>query len=185
MGEFEKYAGLFAEKGGFDVPSNWTVGIGLSADRHVRHRGRRPADALQRDHVGRQSAAAEPDAGGRSAPTAARVSAGSDMTVVKAGFAAPAGEGLRVARRVLPRRAADCRRARCSSTSSRRASSSSTRRSGLSKDVRPRARLDLAVTRAFDKTVSGPNPLEAPGRQTINLSMNQWVVTVGYTLNFR
>ncbi len=27
MGEFEEYAGLFAEQGGFDAPSNWTVGL--------------------------------------------------------------------------------------------------------------------------------------------------------------
>ncbi|MEO8104191.1 MAG: outer membrane protein transport protein, partial [Betaproteobacteria bacterium] len=29
MGEFDKYKGLFAEQGGFDMPSNYTVGIGL------------------------------------------------------------------------------------------------------------------------------------------------------------
>ena len=27
MGEFDDYAGLFAEKGGFDIPSNWTLGL--------------------------------------------------------------------------------------------------------------------------------------------------------------
>lgn len=27
MGKFDKYAGLFAESGGFDIPSNWTVGL--------------------------------------------------------------------------------------------------------------------------------------------------------------
>ena len=27
MGEFDKYAGLFAENGGFDIPSTWTVGL--------------------------------------------------------------------------------------------------------------------------------------------------------------
>ncbi|MFC1553298.1 OmpP1/FadL family transporter [candidate division KSB1 bacterium] len=31
MGEFEEYAGLFAEQGGFDIPSNWSVGIALNA----------------------------------------------------------------------------------------------------------------------------------------------------------
>ena len=29
MGKFEKYAGLFAEQGGFDIPANWTAGIAL------------------------------------------------------------------------------------------------------------------------------------------------------------
>jgi long-chain fatty acid transport protein len=27
MGEFDDYAGLFAEQGGFDIPASWTVGI--------------------------------------------------------------------------------------------------------------------------------------------------------------
>lgn len=27
MGEFDKYKGLFAESGGFDIPSNWSVGV--------------------------------------------------------------------------------------------------------------------------------------------------------------
>jgi len=27
MGEFDKYSGLFAERGGFDIPSNWNVGV--------------------------------------------------------------------------------------------------------------------------------------------------------------
>jgi long-chain fatty acid transport protein len=27
MGEFDKYKGLFAEQGGFDIPSNWSIGV--------------------------------------------------------------------------------------------------------------------------------------------------------------
>ena len=29
MSEFDRYAGLFAEKGGFDVPANWQAGIAV------------------------------------------------------------------------------------------------------------------------------------------------------------
>jgi len=29
MGEFDDYAGLFAEQGGFDIPANWTVGFAV------------------------------------------------------------------------------------------------------------------------------------------------------------
>jgi long-chain fatty acid transport protein len=32
MGEFDKYKGLFAEQGGFDIPSNWTVGLAWRPD---------------------------------------------------------------------------------------------------------------------------------------------------------
>ena len=55
---------------------------------------------------------------------------------------------------------------------------------GVSKAFESGGSFDLAVQRAFNKTVSGPNPLEVPGLQTINLSMDQWVVTVGYTARF-
>jgi long-chain fatty acid transport protein len=44
--------------------------------------------------------------------------------------------------------------------------------------------LNLAVTRAFSKTVTGPNPLEAPGRQTISLTMDQWDVELGFAFGF-
>jgi hypothetical protein len=37
---------------------------------------------------------------------------------------------------------------------------------------------------AFDKNISGPNPFEAPGQQTIELSMNQWEVGLGYSWKF-
>jgi len=36
----------------------------------------------------------------------------------------------------------------------------------------------------FDKTVSGPNPLEAPGAQTIDLSMHQWEISLGYSWKY-
>ncbi|NNK89217.1 MAG: hypothetical protein HKO89_01300 [Saprospiraceae bacterium] len=36
MGEFEEYAGLFAEQGGFDIPSYWTAGIVYSPSTSFR-----------------------------------------------------------------------------------------------------------------------------------------------------
>ena len=44
--------------------------------------------------------------------------------------------------------------------------------------------LQLAITRAFSKTVTGPNALEAPGQQTITLKMDQWDVELGYSFGF-
>lgn len=40
------------------------------------------------------------------------------------------------------------------------------------------------MTRAFSSQVVGPNPLEAPGAQTIELHMDQWEVEVGYSFGF-
>jgi long-chain fatty acid transport protein len=36
---------------------------------------------------------------------------------------------------------------------------------------------------ALNKEVSGPNPMEAPGQQTIALSMNQWQIDFGYAFS--
>jgi hypothetical protein len=33
----------------------------------------------------------------------------------------------------------------------------------------------------FSKSLTGANPLEAPGQQTIELKMNQWEFEVGYS----
>ena len=44
--------------------------------------------------------------------------------------------------------------------------------------------LKFAVMRALPHSVSGPNPLEAPGQQKIGLTMNQWEVSLGYAWKF-
>jgi len=36
MDEFDKYRGLFAEQGDFDIPSNWTLGIAIQATPQLR-----------------------------------------------------------------------------------------------------------------------------------------------------
>lgn len=41
--------------------------------------------------------------------------------------------------------------------------------------------LNVALVRAFSNTVSGPNPMEAPDTQTIDISMNQWELQIGIT----
>ena len=56
---------------------------------------------------------------------------------------------------------------------------------GITKEIRPGRNFDFALTRAFNKTVSGPNPLEVPGLQTISLGMDQWVFTLGYSVEFK
>ena len=35
MGEFDEYKGLFAEKGGFDIPANWVAGISVNASSNL------------------------------------------------------------------------------------------------------------------------------------------------------
>jgi hypothetical protein len=38
--------------------------------------------------------------------------------------------------------------------------------------------------RAFSHSVDGPNPLELPGRQSVELKMNQWEIELGYSWGF-
>ncbi len=54
---------------------------------------------------------------------------------------------------------------------------------GFSKDLGPNA-LHISVMYALESTVTGSNPLEAPGAQTIELSMDQWEVEFGYSYRF-
>jgi long-chain fatty acid transport protein len=42
----------------------------------------------------------------------------------------------------------------------------------------------ISVTRALANSVTGPNPLEAPGRQTLTLSMDPWDLEAGVTVRF-
>jgi long-chain fatty acid transport protein len=52
---------------------------------------------------------------------------------------------------------------------------------GLSKTFARHSQVHLAVTRALPQEVTGANPLEMPDQQTIELSMNQWDVEIGYS----
>ncbi len=51
---------------------------------------------------------------------------------------------------------------------------------GISKDVGMDKELSFVVTRAFSNSVSGPNPLEVPGQQMIELEMDQWEFGIGF-----
>ena len=44
--------------------------------------------------------------------------------------------------------------------------------------------LNFSVMRAIPKTVSGPNNLEAPDQQTIDLKMDQWEFDLSFSFGF-
>lgn len=183
MGEFTKYRGLYAEQGDFDIPSNWTVGVAIT-----------PTDAFRIAVDVQQVRYSEIASVGNpmlpnlmQAPLGAANGAGfgwQDMTAVKfglehhaspsltwrAGYAygqqpVPSSEVLFniLAPGVIEQHATF----------------------GLSKAVGGGKSFDLAIVRAFNKDVAGPNPLEVPGLQSITLSMDQWVFTVGYSVKFK
>ena len=76
MTRFDKYSGLFAEKGGFDIPQTFTGGSRGEARREA-HRGLgRPVDQLREREVGRQRLPAQPGVSRPRARRAAPASAG-------------------------------------------------------------------------------------------------------------
>jgi long-chain fatty acid transport protein len=44
--------------------------------------------------------------------------------------------------------------------------------------------INLAIVRAIPKSVSGPNNLEVPGLQTIELQMDQWELDLSFSFGF-
>lgn len=183
MGEFEKYAGLYAEQGDFDIPSNWTVGLAIKPTENLDI-----AVDVQQMRYSEIASVANPMLPNlMQSPLGSDDGAGfgwEDMTVVKvgleqrtrtgwawrAGYAygqqpVPESEVLFniLAPGVVEQHVTF----------------------GLSKAIGETGSFDVAVMRAFNKTVSGPNPLEVPGLQTIDLSMDQWNVTFGYTVRFK
>ena len=49
MSEFDEYAGLFAEQGDFDIPSNWVIGIAIKPTENLDIAVDVPAGPLQQD----------------------------------------------------------------------------------------------------------------------------------------
>ncbi len=183
MAPFKKYAGLFAQGGDFDVPSNWTVGVGIT-----------PTDTLRIAVDVQQTRYSEiKSVGNPMLPNLTKAALGSengagfgweDMTAVKLGVEQRASNGFTwragyaygqqpipssevlfniLAPGVIEQHAT----------------------LGFTREIGSGRTFDFALTRAFNKTVSGPNPLEVPGLQTIKLGMDQWVFTFGYSVKFK
>jgi len=177
MGEFENYAGLFAEGGNFDIPMNWTAGIGLQFDKlgialdvkQIMYSGVKSISNPLLPNL--QTAALGTDDG-----------AGfgwEDMTVVKVGASYMVNDGLTL---------------RAGASFSNQpipdsevlfnivapAVSQTHVTFGLTKAVGDNE-INFVLMHALSNTVSGANPLEIPGQQTIDLTMDQWEIGVGFT----
>jgi len=183
MSTFDAYSGLFAEQGDFDVPSNWTLGIGL-----------KPTKALDLAFDVQQIRYSEVQSVGNpmlpnlmQAPLGAAGGAGfgwQDMTVFKAGVQFRAGGGwtwrggYSYGNQPVPTSEVLFNIIAPGVTQQHATF-------GFSKEVAPHRSFDFALVRAFNATVTGANPLEAPGQQTIALNMDQWVFTFGYSVSFK
>jgi long-chain fatty acid transport protein len=181
MPKFDKYAGLFAEQGDFDIPANWTAGIAVLATpdltfaldvQQILYSGVksinnpfRPADLQTGKLLG---TADGPGFGWE------------DMTVVKFGVQYEGGNGwawrggYSYGKQPIP----------TSEVLFNILAPGVVEHHitlGASKAISPSNEISLALMTALSKSVTGPNPLEEPGQQTIEIEMNQWELEVGFS----
>jgi len=182
MGKFEKYAGLFAESGGFDIPSSWTAGFAvrpvspltLTADveqifySEVKSIGNEMLPNLMITRLG------EADGAGFCWQDTTTYKFGLEYVAtqewtLRAGYShgnQPV-ESTEVLFNILAPGVIENHAA-----------------IGISHLLPNGKEIHLTVVRAFSKEVNGPNALEAPGQQQIRLKMNEWEYEIGYSFRF-
>ncbi|MBP6715443.1 MAG: outer membrane protein transport protein [Acidobacteria bacterium] len=182
MTEFKKYAGLFAEEGDFDIPSNFTVGIGLHPTPNIDL-----AFDVQRMNYSEVKAVSNvmlPNL--MTSPLGSDNGAGfgwKDMTVFKGGLQVRAGTDwtLRAGYAYGEQPIGEAEvlfNILAPGVIEQHVTAGFSRKVG-------RGSLDVSIIRALSKDMAGANPLEVPGRQRITLRMDQWDIGVGYTISFR
>jgi len=175
MGEFDSYAGLFAQKGDFDIPANWVVGVALKPDKSLSF----AFDVQQILYNDIKSV------GNPMLPNLMTTRLGDnngagfewqDMTTYKFG-AQWQGEGwalragFSTGEQPIPSSAV-LFNILAPGVIEQHATV------GFSKNLGAQE-VSFAVTRAFSNSVSGVNLLDPPARQTIELKMDQWEFEVG------
>jgi len=178
MGAFEKYSGLFAEEGGFDIPSSWTVGLAYKATRkltlafdvqQILYSDSKSVNNPLMPNIGTSQLGRDNGAG----------FGWDDMTVFKGGVQWQSGKnwtwraGYSNGKQPIP----DSEvlfNILAPGVIEQHATF------GFSRMLAGDKEISFSVMRGFSNSISGANPLEAPGQQTIELKMNQWEFEVGY-----
>jgi long-chain fatty acid transport protein len=181
MSEFDEYAGLFAEQGDFDIPSNWTVGFALKASPAVTL----TAD-LQQINYSEIDSINNPLLPNLMIPEGLGTDGGAgfgwqDIMILKAGAQWQSSPewtwraGFSVAEQTIPNTETMFNiiapgvietHATC----------------GVTKTIGDNQEIDFALMRAFSESVEGPNLLDPA--QMIELEMDQWEFSLGYTYKF-
>ena len=182
MTPFKGYKGLFAEQGDFDIPSNFTAGIGIHPTGNVDL-----AVDVQRINYSEVKSVGNPLMPNlMAAQLGADNGAGfcwRDMTVLKTGAEVRTGAGWTLrGGYAYGRQPIEDDEVLFNILAPGVIEQHVT--AGFSKTV-GRGSFDVSVVRALSKGVTGPNPLEVPGLQTITLRMDQWDIGIGYTIKFR
>ncbi len=178
MDKFKDYAGLYAEQGGFDIPANWTAGVafgfpgmGLAFDvqqimySSVKSIANPLLPNLQESQLGNDTGAGF---------------GWEDMMIFKTGawYMTNGGwmfrGGYSYGGQPIPESEVLFNILAPGVVEQHLSF-------GVSKDVGFDKELSFVVTRAFSNSVSGPNPLDMPGQQTIELEMDQWEFGIGFS----
>ena len=183
MSKFDDYSGLFAEQGGFDIPANWVAGIAIKPTENVDI----AVDVQQVLYSGIASVGNPLLPNLMQSPLGTDGGAGfgwEDMTTIKGGLQLRAGEGWtwragysygsqpipdsQVLFNILAPGVEEQHLTL-----------------GFSKLINKTQEINFAVMRAFSHAVAGPNPLEVPGLQAIELKMDQWNFELGWSFGLK
>ncbi len=179
MSKFDNYAGLFAEEGCFDIPSNWTAGLAYQ-----------PTSALMLAFDVQQVFYSEcKSVGNQMLPNLMMSKLGQengagfgweDMTVFKGGVQWQASKdwalraGYSNGKQPIPSNEV-LFNILAPGVIEQHATF------GFTKTLVNKHEINFSAMHGFSKSITGANPLEAPGQQKIELKMNQWEFEVGYS----
>lgn len=181
-GKLKEYAGLFAEHGYFDDPANWTVGLALHPNDKITF-----AFDVQKIYYSKEASVGNP-----MLPNLMQTRLGDD------GGAGFGWKDMIVYKLGLQWKATDALTLRAGYATGKQPIPESEvlfnilapgvieqhATVGASYQMSKGNKLNLSVIRAFSKTVTGPNPLEVPGKQTLSLTMDQWDFELGFSFGF-
>jgi long-chain fatty acid transport protein len=181
MTKFKDYQGLYAEQGDFDIPSNYTAGIGVHPNENVDL-----AFDVQRINYSEVKSVGNPMLPNLMAtPLGSNTGAGfgwKDMTVFKSGLQVRASAWTLRGGYSYGKQPIGTDDVLFNVLAPGVIEQHVT--AGFSRAI-GRGSLDVAVVRALSKSLTGPNPLDMPGQQNITLRMDQWDFGIGYSFKFR
>lgn len=183
MTAFDEYAGLFAENGSFDIPQTFTGGVAVKPDdkltlaldvqwinyESIKSVGNDFLPNLGMSHLGMANGAGFGWHNMTVYKGGVQFAADQDWTL-RAGYSygkQPIRENEVLINILAPGVMEHHITA------------------GLTRNFKNGQAINLAVVRAIPKSISGPNNLEAPNFQTIELKMDQWEVDFTYTFGIR
>jgi long-chain fatty acid transport protein len=189
MTGFDSYSGLFADEGQFDIPSNWVVGIAVkpteSLDivldvQQVRYSEVKSINNALLPAIGMCGL------GDSSACLGTSTGSGfgwDDMTTIKGGVQLRTGDtwtwraGYSWGEQPIPETEV-LFNILAPGVMEQHLTFGFSKRLGTQE-------ISFTVMRALSNQVLGANPLEAPGRQMIDLEMNQWEFEIGWGFGIR